>query len=316
MAITGTGTELDPYIVHNYDELKTACEYENYDSSTSTYGTNYVKLANDIDCNDYGADWEWETIELGSTSYSTGHTKHYGSLDLDGHTIKNVYIKTGSNKYMFVGTSASGNTIGSISNGKILNVFLKSSQGFFSRIIFTNVSFSGNFDSILANYAFDSCYLYNSAFYAESNNMGGSGKALFGGGHTEVDNSDIEFHINNCTNVGVVGFNRPANSICNISNSRITGDITGVGTITNNSARTITNVVPVNCVFEIDINGYEKGENLTDAAVLQNSPTCVINDALILPWMTVGTTIKASSSEAMRSASALNTLGFTVVPRE
>ena len=44
MAMTGSGTQANPYVVHNYNELKTACNNSNV----------YVELANNIDCNDYG----------------------------------------------------------------------------------------------------------------------------------------------------------------------------------------------------------------------------------------------------------------------
>lgn len=318
MAITGTGTEQDPYLVHNYDEMKEACEYENYDSETLTYGTNYVKLVNDIDCNDYGADWDWETIELASTSSSSGHTKHYGSLNLDGHTIKNVYIKTGQ-YYMFKGHASSGVAYAHISNGKILNVFLQSSSGFFKQIVCNKVSFSGNYSTLYSsdNAAMNAVSLNECAFYLESSNPGGPNKMIFSGSPTRISNSDIEIHIDNCTNIsGSVVVARGTNEQVSIENSRITGDLTGSGTITGNSPRTITNIAAVNSIFEIDINGYEKGENVETVRVMQDSPTSVINDAKLLPWMTAGTTIAAPSSEAMRSASALNALGFTVVPRE
>lgn len=316
MAITGTGTEQDPYLVHNYDELKEACEYENYDSETATYGTNYVKLANDIDCNDYGADWNWETIELASTSSSSGHTRHYGSLDLDGHTIKNVYVKTGS-YYMFQGHAGGGIAYAYINNGNILNVFVQSSSGFFKQVICNKVSFSGNYSTLSGNAAMNAVSLNECAFYLESSNPGGTNKMIFSGSPTRINNSDIEIHIDNCTNVNsAVVIARGTNEQVSVENSRITGDITGVGTVTGNSVRFISNIITVNCVFEIDINGYEKGDNIESTLVLMASPTSVINDAKLLPWMTVGTTITAPSSEAIRSASALNALGFTVVPRE
>ena len=102
MAIIGTGTQTDPWIVHNYDEIK--------DVLVNKISNNtYAKLANDIDCNEYGDTWEWETITLGANWVF--------EFDLGGHTIKNIMIKSGNS--LFYGKS----TVNVIRNGKILNVF-------------------------------------------------------------------------------------------------------------------------------------------------------------------------------------------------
>lgn len=104
MAITGTGTQADPYIVHSYDELKTACNNNNV----------FVELANDIDCNSYGEDFEWEGVWLGTNS----------DFDLKGHTIKNFKVREGD-YYAFKLQNYS-----KMHNGKILNMYLARSSGF------------------------------------------------------------------------------------------------------------------------------------------------------------------------------------------
>lgn len=101
--MTGDGSQEHPYVVHNYDELKTACNNSNV----------YVELANNIDCNDYGEDFEWQTITLGGGS----------DLDLKTFTIKN--FKVADNNYVF-----HSNNYSKIHNGKILNAFLARSYGF------------------------------------------------------------------------------------------------------------------------------------------------------------------------------------------
>lgn len=103
MAITGDGTQEHPYQVHNYTELKTACNNSNV----------YVELANNIDCNDYGEDFEWETVTLGGGS----------DLDLKTYTIKNFKVK--DNNFVF-----HANNWSKIHNGKILNAYLARSYGF------------------------------------------------------------------------------------------------------------------------------------------------------------------------------------------
>lgn len=119
MAIAGEGTKTNPYLVHNYNELKDACKMGR------PYEVNYIRLENDIDCNskEYPKGFEWEGINL-----------YYGNqlydLDLNEHAIRNAYIKNGS--YLFQGRQINVNASEGITggynpsrirNGKILNVF-------------------------------------------------------------------------------------------------------------------------------------------------------------------------------------------------
>lgn len=314
MAITGTGTISDPYLVHNYDEMKEACEYQNYDSSTSTIGTNYVKLANDIDCNGYGSAWEWESIDLKNASSGS---QHFTELDLDGHTIKNVYVKTGSYR-MFTGSGGSTSYFdyGVIKNGKILNVFASNSYGFAQHVSFKKISFSGNYSSLsgsAGSAVFASCQFYECAIYLESANHGNH--VIFAASPLKMINTDVELHIDNITNTSVIVFNLGSGTR-QVENSRITGSLTGTSEISSGNSDLISYYGLVNCVIELNISGFTLKDTLSTTRVLNNSPTSVINDAAILPWMTVGTTIAAPSGEAMRSATSLNSLGFTVVPRE
>lgn len=302
MAITGTGTEQDPWVVHSYDEIKSCIA--SIDAGTS-YGPYYLELANDIDCNDYGADFTWETV-----NHTNGSVKW--EFDLKGHTIKNVLIKTGSH-LMFKGGTTGGVHNCYIRNGKILNAFSQDANGFFQAVAFENVSFSGNASMLRTDRCFTGCGFTNSAVYVESYGLGSSNKCIFGSSTTKIDNSDIMIKIENCNRTAPVVINRGTNENVSCSNSRIRGYITGNATITSTTSRIITNIPVTNCVIDLVVNGYElSGINATQA--IQDSPTTVINDGAILPWMTVGTTIAAPSGEAMRSASSLNALGFTVVP--
>lgn len=74
MAITGTGTQADPYVVTTWAELA---------SKVSESGK-YIKLGNDIDLND--------EYPEGLTS---GLTINCAEIDGDGKTIKNLYFKSG-----------------------------------------------------------------------------------------------------------------------------------------------------------------------------------------------------------------------------
>ena len=63
MAVTGTGTQADPYIVHSYSE---------FISLSNTMGsTGYIQFFENenpnqvIDCNAYGADFKWHSFVPG-----------------------------------------------------------------------------------------------------------------------------------------------------------------------------------------------------------------------------------------------------------
>lgn len=105
MAVTGTGINTDPYVIHDYYELK-----EVTTTMKDQDITVYMTLGNDVDCSTYGPDWQWETITL------------RGGFDfnLNGFTIKNVTVKKDND---FIAT---GNGVGSVKriyNGKILNIY-------------------------------------------------------------------------------------------------------------------------------------------------------------------------------------------------
>ena len=149
MAITGSGTQSDPYQVHNYSELRTACNNSNV----------WVELANNIDCNDYGEDFEWQTVTLGDGS----------DLDLKTYIIKNFKVK--DNNYVFHADNWS-----KIHNGKILNVYLARSYGFSAKWNSTesrwayleNLSISINTGGGLNNSMVFDCFAMNAcAIYIE-----------------------------------------------------------------------------------------------------------------------------------------------------
>lgn len=108
-AITGTGTVNDPYIVHNYDEIKWACEdAEAIPEGQTTAIPVYLKLNNNIDCQEYAQDFEWEIT-----------CQHALDIDLNNKTIKTFYIVERS--YMFIIPSAAANF--SLHDGSILNIY-------------------------------------------------------------------------------------------------------------------------------------------------------------------------------------------------
>ena len=200
MAITGSGTQADPYIVHDYTELKTACNNSNV----------YVELANNIDCNDYGEDFEWQTVTLGNGS----------DLDLKTHTIKN--FKVADNNYAFHCSNYS-----KIHNGKILNVYLARSYGFSAKWNSTesrwayleNLSISINTGGGLNNEEVFDCFAMNAcAIYIEGDvNM--HLIRLYSADGAEITNTDFLLDID--SNTGACSMFASYNS--RVKNCRIRG---------------------------------------------------------------------------------------------
>lgn len=160
MAITGSGTEADPYIVHSYDEI--AYVMTNYLSSARVY----MLLANDIDCNTYGSTFEWQQLNF-PQGYNIGF-----NLDLGGYTIKTFKIR--ENNAMF-GVHGGNGHEATIKNGKILNMFAGRSKGLFAyttgvykQSILDNVSISMSLETGLIDaYVAIDAAIKNSSIYIE-----------------------------------------------------------------------------------------------------------------------------------------------------
>lgn len=138
MAVTGRGTQDDPYIVHDYYELKETFpkQAKNEQGEYMGYGNPcYIELVSDINCNDYAVDFVWEGLYTPSGYYEeASHTY----LDLKGHTIKNLSIQQGK---FFAKLNRGGITI---SNGRILNVFGAGAEGFCDVTKLENLTLSMN----------------------------------------------------------------------------------------------------------------------------------------------------------------------------
>lgn len=108
-AITGTGVENDPYIIHNYDELKWCCEdTDAIPEGQSATDYVFVLLNNDIDCSTYDGSFRWSIT-----------CNHAVDFNLNTKTIQNFYIAP--NSYMFTVNSSSQKL--SIHDGQLLNIY-------------------------------------------------------------------------------------------------------------------------------------------------------------------------------------------------
>ena len=104
MAITGTGTVDDPYLLYSYADLRNVCG-----DGTRTGGTDvWCKLMVDINCNE-ACPTGWSAVKMNM------------NFDLNGHKIIAPLCKNGVSLFYCDMTSIYGAFI--IKNGEILNIF-------------------------------------------------------------------------------------------------------------------------------------------------------------------------------------------------
>lgn len=295
MAITGTGTELDPYIVHSYAEIQETV-------GSSTTGDTYTKLANDIDCNDYGANFEWETIASPSNSLRY--------FDLDGHTIKNVYIK--NDNYMFKGYNSSYRMF--IYNGKILNVFGSSVKGFMLSGNFANLSISLQFTTITDSQIFNTVKMRSCALYIIL--LNGTGRTIFGTGSIDIQNLDLYlevYNINATTSSNAFRTMGQSSGTYTYDSIRLVGKA-HMGESCNYANTMIAAGRMSNSVIDFDMTEFGELSGSYNAIGVTSNNTTVINSALLPANVSIPTGyLSAPSSQAMRTGADLRSLGFTVV---
>ncbi|HPY84655.1 MAG TPA: hypothetical protein PLS20_06440 [Ruminococcus flavefaciens] len=278
MAITGSGTEQDPWIVHDISEIQ----------SCIGQSGKYLKLANDINCNDYGESFVWETLSSDA------------DFDLDGHTIKNIEI--GSSARFSSGDS------GLIHNGKILNVYLNGSDCFSYNSRFKEVSFSID-ASVQEASSSDAAVFYGAstqinkcAIYAKNTK-----KALIhdGSGYNiEVSETDILIDSDVDTTGSQGSGNWKTYIGAKLSKCRIRGHMKKY----NGAALTSSNVD--NCVVDLEIETAEITQTVSGGTVTSS----VINSEVLnieSQQFTSGY-IKCSTSE-IKNGDELRAKGFLVV---
>ena len=281
MAITGTGTKADPWIVHNYDEIKDVLQNK-LDSNT------YAKLANDIDCNEYGDTWEWETITL--------RANWVFEFDLGGHTIKNIMIKSGNS--LFYGKS----TVNVIRNGKILNVFNNAGASVINGngLTLKDISMSVN-GTGLTDCAFNQISMNNCAVYFKSNKLNNE-VFLRANITSPFKNTDFYLDISNVNSKKIFG---GSSNYLTIDNCRISGKLRGALVKEYLSLGGATN-----SVIEVDTT---LADCISGQTIFSDVSTGIINTE-ISPNLIGGTSgLTACTTVQMRDVDYLNSIGFAVV---
>lgn len=221
MALTGNGTQESPYIVHSYTEIKEALEI--------ALPGKYVELANDIDCNDYGAAFEWEAPSVADSDQGTFR------FNLAGYTIKNVKVKAGSCLFKFYNWA----TTNIIHDGCILNVFLPNAAGFANRVnsagnvqrmIFQDVSLSID-GTTATGIIFECCKLTRCAVWFQSGKLLNDVFRVYSDGSVGdrdvINDSDFYFDIQDMNGKSI--FYGIANNSCfKLSECRLDGKVGGL----------------------------------------------------------------------------------------
>lgn len=330
MAVTGSGTQADPYIVHNYTEFISLSGSKNYTTYIQFFENDHPNQV--IDCNNYGSEFKWDEFKPGWPS-ETG--KIY--INLNGCTIKNLIIADG--KAMFSGIYAGNSQTEldvKVSNGSIRNVFLGSATSKFCNnyVDFQDVSISFNFAGTTVtpfdgdgNVTFDNCAMYL---------VGSTLQAPVIKRATLTD-TDIEIYIANQNNIvpfcggsysnystlqdcriqGKIGGNAH-----NAPNAQC-GTVLGVPSSVNNDETMVCKYI--NCVVDLDLTdnyfnarGYGSAYKVIAASGSTDMNTNVICNShypstgeasgLVYP-----TDWNYMSHENIRNGTYLNNAGFTVV---
>lgn len=302
MAITGSGTQGDPYIVHDYLELR-----ELYTLSGNEM--KYAKLANDINCNDYGEDFEWETVRLGDGS-SSGMTM---ILDLDGHAISNTFIALNQTMFQLEQYGGRGSKI---INGKLANIFNKpnSNKAFIT---------GGSMDCEVQDLSISACCSAGSRGVLEGlvpknisayiYNYGNVGNLFLKANSTACVVKNCYINIDGGNNVTSPIINIVNNSTYGVQDCKITGTVKGTV-----CSKFVTDTKMNQCVVHIDASEATFGSGMaaTTKTVCSSGSNgaCNVTD---LPTdgspAVYASGLAQCTRQEMYDASALRAKGFNVI---
>lgn len=301
MAITGSGTQGDPYIVHDYTELR-----ELYTHSGNEM--KYAKLANDINCNDYGEDFEWETVRLGDGS-SSGMTM---TLDLDGHSISNTFIALNQTMFQLEQYDGRGSKI---INGKLANIFNKpnSNKAFIT---------GGSTDCEVQNLSVSACCSAGSRGVLE--NLTPKNVSAYIYNYGNVGNLFLKtntgtYVVKNCY-INIDGDNNVTSPIINISNNGAYGvqDCKVTGTVKGTvCSKFVTDTKMNQCVVHIDASEAVFGSMGVSIKVVCSSGSNGVCNVTDLPTDSspaiYASGLAQCTRQEMYDASALRAKGFNVI---
>jgi hypothetical protein len=323
MAVTGSGTQADPFVVHSYDEFISLSGHEPISGTGAVYIKWFDTPRQVLDCNSYGTEFKWGAFT--DNASIAGTCTYY--IDLNGATIKNFLIADGETMFQGHYYSVNGNkgTI-VISNGYIRNVFMGSSTSkILAEYVETNgVSISANVAGTTVipigttNQNAPNLKMDNSALYLVASTLNNHLMRQVDGTDT-----DIEIHVPNQNDINMFPY-------CSFKDCRMQGKVSGeviqidgalcpLGAIDSYNLSDLTNWV--NCVIDVDFtdsykNGAPSGSQYDVihyyAAGLNTNVICKshlpTDKGYVFPsnWNYL-------THEEMRNGATLNAAGFTVV---
>ena len=289
MAITGTGTSSDPYIVHNLTELQTV------GTGRGTYWTAgqqfYTKLVEDIDAT--GIDWPY----MSSGAYSPRM-----DLDLDGHSILNIGWTT--DRYdtaVFTGNYLRNGTITVNATNVYGSVFGFSGYDilFLDNLNITcEISFKQQYRgywSYNSNYMFTNCSLFScivdaTIHYADQRGYvqgGGNRSSIFWYNYARSSEKYITLSDIKVTCLGACNYYN-ANAVdsiitnattenVNIIKSRITGTVVGED-MTYNQFISNDKVILDTCVLELDFSECQMPSTFGNGTLISTTAVDTVID--------------------------------------
>lgn len=328
MAITGTGTELDPYIVHDVTELETVC------LGKGTYWTVgqtfYATLAADIDAD--GIDWPY----LAPSGYYPKIV-----LDLDNHYIINIgWVQANPwERTLFTGDSMKNGYV-SFSAQNMRNAVCGASGT--HTVLFENIKIDGsisfepeygstwwyNWNAMFTNCSFNNC---TGDLVIDFPDMRGKEQVRSHKGaiftYTEntlnnkfIKNSDFRVTCNGCVNYydghsveGIVATTTTQDVI--VEKCRITGTVDGEDTTFNEFIGN-EHVVLDTCVVDLDFSQCEMPSTFDPGTLIaSDATTTVINtDSLSVfdGLITAGTGMIPCTYSEIRHYDDLTAVSFPV----
>lgn len=339
MAVTGSGTQADPWIVTNYTDFISLSNHE-YPSDRHMYIQFFDNEHPNqtIDCNAYGSEFKWDTFVAGTPSGSADSLQFYVDINLNGCTIKNFLIKEGVPMFRAKrkgDTYSWANAHIIIHDGSLRNVFMGSATSKIAlcendgaTITFNDVSFSTNITGLTVQ-AFDGgngkrMFFDNCALYIVSASLNA---AIISEG--ALTDTDIELHIGNQNNKAMF----PDSTF---TDCRFTGKVSGVGQTFNYNTDTCVldwcgmnskTLNFTNCVVDLDLTdgrilGYTHAGSKYDVFLAYNGANFNTNvicnshrpvDEGHSQYYGAETAWNFMSHENIRNGTYLNNAGFTVV---
>lgn len=320
MAVTGSGTQADPFIVTNYTDFMSLSNHAAVEDSSV-----YIQFFDNehpnqtINCNTYGSEFKWGQF-VGKADVTT-------YINLNGCTIKNFLIDSDCTMFYAVGYNDTMPRWHAakieVSNGSIRNVFMASASSklIYGEVTLRDVSISMNVAGTTAIpisgiATGKPCYIDNCALYLVCSTLSTSIMR-----YVTVSDSDIELYITNQNQIKLF-------PDCSFTDCRVQGKISGtsenaegsnrgvvLGVLSSNYNASLTQWV--NCVFDVDLTQINTPADYQPLDVIYSFSTGINTNVICKSHYPTGKTAPSNwnfmSHENIRNGTYLNNAGFTVV---